>query len=108
MKRILSIWFKQYDKVLDGGGQENTRCFNALCKAVGKQNVESLFIHPLGEKKSNIERIADAYYFTQDMHNGIRPRHIKRILEIAPRYDCIFFRHKSFRYHCKGSERRWL
>lgn len=90
MMRILSIWFKQYDKVLDGGGQENIRCFNALCKAVGKQNVESLFIHPLGEKKSKIERLADAYYFTKDMHNGLRPRHIKRILEIAPRYDCIF------------------
>lgn len=90
MMRILSIWFKQYDKVLDGGGQENIRCFNALCKAVGKQNVESLFIHPLGEKKSKIERIADAYYFIQDMHNGIRPRHIKKIIEVAPRYDCIF------------------
>jgi len=90
MKRILSIWFKQYDKVFDGGAQENTRCFNALCRTVGKENVESMFIHPLGENKSFVSRISDAYYFLHNMHNGIRPSHIKKIIDVAPLYDCIF------------------
>ncbi len=90
MRKVLSVWFKQYDTVLDGGSQENMRCFKALCRIVGKENVDSIFIHPLGEKKSIASRITDIFYFTHDMHNGIRPSHIKEIVEAAPRYDCVF------------------
>lgn len=90
MKKILSIWFKQYDKVLDGGSQENTRCLNALYRAVGKENVDSMFIHPLGEKKSFADLLANIFNFIHDMHNGIRPSHIKYIIEAAPRYECVF------------------
>ena len=90
MGKVLSVWFKQYDTVLDGGAQENMRCFKALCRVVGKENVDSIFIHPLGEKKSIVSRLTDIFYFTHDLHNGIRPSHIKEIVEAAPRYDCVF------------------
>lgn len=105
MRKVLSVWFKQYDTVLDGGSQENMRCFKALCRIVGKENVDSIFIHPLGEKKSIASRITDIFYFTHDMHNGIRPSHIKEIVEAAPLRLC-FLRNEPLWHHCQGSERK--
>ena len=89
-KKILYIWFKQYDGVLDGGGTENYRMYHLLQSLFGNGNVDSFYMHKKGEKNSLRKYISVFFNFFLSYHNGVNNEKIRSILVISNKYDYIF------------------
>lgn len=96
MTRVLFVWFKQPRAINDGGSKANMRSLNAIEQMVGKKNVDIYYIHPLGEKRHTLSKVADAWYTLSYHHNGITPRHIRTIANMAKDYDYVFLSSSVF------------
>lgn len=90
MKRVLFIWFKHYDSILEGGGLANMRNYTTAQQIFGEKNVDSYYIHQDGERISLLHKIRSAFLFLFSYHNGLTPQKVREIVSLANNYDYIF------------------
>ena len=89
-KKVIYIWFKKYDGILDGGGTENYRMYHLLQGLFGAANVDSFYIHEKDEKLTIWKRVGIFLNFLKYYHNGITADKIQRIVGISDKYDYIY------------------
>ena len=88
-KKVLFVWFKRYEGILDGGGQANFRCFNALRRIFGEEAIDSLYVHD-GNHEGYGKLVCSAFYTLFDYHNGLTPGFVRKLVEMASAYDYVF------------------
>lgn len=101
-KRVLYIWYKYSQGILEGGGQVSSRNYRMVCRAVGEENVESLFIHDDRKGKSLVTKLLAAPLFPFGYYYGLSPHRVRAIVRQAQAYDCVFIDRSLFGQIAKG------
>ncbi len=90
-KKVLYIGFKkQVNSILVGGGVANMRNLRMLISRFGKENVTEYYVLHEGKKRSLWEYLMAVYYLLFDYHNGLTPKKVKKVVEMAQGYQYIF------------------
>lgn len=89
-KKVLLVWFKRYNSILDGGGVANQRCLKMMQRILGEENTESVYVHDERDKTGYCRKIRSAYYFLFDYHNGVTPAFVEDIVKRAKDFDYVF------------------
>ncbi len=94
--RVLFIWYKRSRGILEGGGQCSLRNYEMVCNAVGKQNVESYYIHDEYKRKTLWGYIRGVFCFLFGYYYGLSPQRVRQIVRLAQAYDCVFIDRSVF------------
>lgn len=89
-KKILYIGFKRQESILIGGGIANMRSLRTLRKYFGEENVVEYFILDEAKGRSLWSYILAVLLFPFNYHNGLTPRKVRDIIELAQSYDYVF------------------
>lgn len=90
MKKVLFVLFKKYCGILEGGGIANKRNLSIAQRILGNKNVDVVYIHDEGKRRSLWNWFLSACYFPFGYYNGLIPGRIKEIVEMAQDYDAVF------------------
>ena len=101
-KQVLYIWYKYSQGILEGGGQGSLRNYRMVCRAVGEDRVDSLYIHDERKKKSLVTKLLAAPLFLFGYYYGLSPRRVRKIVRQAADYDCVFIDRSLFGQIAKG------
>ncbi len=83
MARLLFIWYKRSKGTLEGGGQVSVRNYTQLCNLLGKENVDSFYVHDEYRKKT-LWGYAKGVFFTPfGYYYGLTPARVRSIVRIA-------------------------
>ena len=107
-KRVLYIWYKYSQGILEGGGQCSLRNYRMVCQAVGEGNVDSLYIHDERRRSSRLAKLLAAPLFLFGYYYGLSPRRVRSIVRQAANYDYVFIDRSLFGQIAKGLRRaKW-
>lgn len=90
MKKVLFVLFKKYSGILEGGGIANQRNLSIAQRILGYKNVDVVYIHDEGKRRTLWNWFLSAFYFPFGYYNGLIPCRIREILEMALDYDAVF------------------
>ena len=90
MKRALFVIFKKYNGILEGGGIANQRNLTMAQHILGKENVDTIYLHDENKKRSIWNIILSALVFPFGYYNGMTPWKVKDIVKRANDYDYVF------------------
>ena len=96
MTKVLFIRYKKNNGILDGGEQVTEMHYDTLVKLVGKDNIDTYYIHKQDKKRSLLDYLRGALYFPFDYHFGLTPKKVKCICQSAHNYDVIFIDRSVF------------
>ena len=90
MQKVLFIWYKRSGAVKEGGALCSERNYAMVCKAVGAENVTSMYIHD-DDKKRSIKTYAQALWrMPKGYYFGLTKQKAQDILVRAKEYDTVF------------------
>ena len=96
MTKVLFIRYKKNNGILDGGEQVTEMHYDTLTQLVGKDNVETCYIHKQDKKRSILDYLRGAMYFPFDYHFGLTPKKVKQICRLAQKFDIVFIDRSVF------------
>lgn len=96
MTKLLFIRYKKSKGILDGGEQVTEMHYGTLAKLVGKDNVETYYIHKQDKKRSLLDYLKGTLYFPFDYHFGLTPKKVDSICQSAHKYDVVFIDRSVF------------
>ena len=96
MTKVLFIRYKKNNGILDGGEQVTEMHYDTLAQLVGKDNVETCYIHKQDKKRSILDYLRGAMYFPFDYHFGLTPKKVKQICRLAQKFDIVFIDRSVF------------
>ena len=83
MARLLFIWYKRSKGILEGGGQGSTRNYTQLCNLLGKDNVDSFYVHDEYRKKTLWGYVKGVFFTPFGYYYGLTPGRVRSIVRIA-------------------------
>lgn len=95
-KRLLYIRYKKSGKVLEGGEQVSQKNWSVLCRLLGEQNVDTVFIHDENRKRTLFDYLKGAFWFPFAYFFGLTPRRVRQLVETARQYDYVFIDRSLF------------
>lgn len=90
MSKLLFVGFNEPSGIPSGGTHGNQRNLMLMRDVFGKSNVDTYYVHPIGERQSLLTKARSVIGFTKFLHNGLTWRKIENITTIADQYDYIF------------------
>ena len=96
MTKVLFIRFKKSDGILDGGEQVAEMHYETLTKLVGKEHVETVYVHSQDKKRSLLDYLRGVLYFPFNYHFGLTPKKAKNIVRMAQDHDIVFIDRSVF------------
>lgn len=96
MSRLLYIRYKKPGKVLEGGEQVSQKNWSVLCKLLGEQNVDTVYIHDENRKRTVADYLKGAFWFPFGYFFGITPTIVSRLVRTARDYDYVFIDRSVF------------
>lgn len=94
--KLLYIWYKRSEGILEGGGHGSLRNYRLVCEAVGEENVDSYYIHDETRKKNPFAKVFGAFWFVLGYFYGLSPMRVRKISRLAKGYDCVFIDRSLF------------
>lgn len=88
--KVLYIGFKRQDSILIGGGMANMRCLRSLKNYFGSDNVGEYYILDEAKKRPAWSYAQAVALFPFNYHNGLTPKKVREITEMAQDYDYVF------------------
>lgn len=94
--RILIVRYKKTKSVFDGGEQASERNLKILQRIVGKDNVDTYFIHNESKKRTAMDYLMGAFYMLFGYYFGLTPARTKEIVLLSKSYDVVFIDRSIF------------
>lgn len=94
--RILCIRYKNTKGIFEGGERGAEERYECLCGVVGKENVDTLYIHDENKRRGLMVYLRGVLYFPQDYHFGLTPRRVKEIVHLIHGYDAVWIDRSVF------------
>ena len=88
--KILIIRYKKTRGVPEGGEQGSEKNLIVLQQIVGKENVDTYFIHDEAHRRTAWEYLQGILYMPFGYYFGLTPKRVKEIMEKAQEYDVVF------------------
>lgn len=97
MSKLLFIQYKPYTgSVMNGGDQCTKRNYDMLCRVLGAENIEVLYIHEADNKRSLKSYIEGVLYMPFGYFFGLTPARARRIVQKAQAFDFVFIDRSVF------------
>lgn len=96
MPKLLFITYKPFVTVKEGGGQGSLRNYQNLCKILGENNVDTIYVHNDDSHRSISTYIEAAIFLPWGYYMGLTPHRCKQIINIANQYEVIFIDRSLF------------
>lgn len=96
MTKVLFIRYKKNNGILDGGEQVTEMHYDTLTSLVGKDQVETIYIHNQDKKRSIIDYLRGVLYFPFDYHFGLTPKRVRQLCLTAQKHDIVFIDRSVF------------
>lgn len=96
MNRVLFIRYKKSGGILDGGEQVAEMHYNTLIQLVGKDCVDTYFLHCQDKKRSLLDYLRGILYFPFNYHFGLTPKKARELCKTAQNYNIVFIDRSVF------------
>lgn len=96
MTKVLFIRYKKNNGILDGGEQVTEMHYDALSKLVGKDCIDTYYVHDENKKRSVMDYLRGALYFPFNHHFGLTPKRVKSLCKKAKAFDVVFIDRSVF------------
>jgi len=95
-KRLLFIRYKKSRNILEGGEQGSQKNYNALCSVLGRDNVDTIYVHDETRGHNTMDYIKGLMYLPFGYWFGLTPKKVRGIVEKAGGYDYLFIDRSLF------------
>lgn len=97
MKRLLFIRYRKAGKI-DAGGEQGTNAnYHVLSELIGEANITTYYIHESQSKRQLLLHLfAILFHFLKGYYYGLSPQKVKKIVQIAQKYDYVFIDRSIF------------
>ena len=96
MTKVLFIRYKKNNGILDGGEQVTEMHYDALSKLVGKDCIDTYYVHDENKKRSIADYLRGILYFPFNYHFGLTQKRVKGLCEMAKAFDVVFIDRSVF------------
>ena len=94
--KVLFIRYKKSVGVFEGGERGTEEKYQTICDVVGKENVDTYYIHDENKKKNILDYLRGAWYFPSHYYFGLTPRRVREIVALAHQYEVVWIDRSIF------------